>query len=412
MSRHLDAYTVTKAASILGYTPQHVRHLIRTGHLLAFKAGRDWLIPRWDLETFKDSSSERPKEASQPSGALKTDNGNKTAWLALNEVYCGDCRELLERIAPNSIQLSVWSPPYHVGKKYESGQSYEEWVDLLETVIRLHYRIIEPGQFVVVNIADILCFEDLSMPRIQADLVSNKRHAVTREMVLQAKKEYPSYDRYQLADLLGCSEQTIDRRLNGNNVRGGKHSCQTRVKLVSALIEDAAIQAGFYLYDRRIWHKDAAWQNSRWHNSSYRSVDEFEYLYFLWKPGVTVIDRNRLSNSEWQEWGSRGVWRFPSVRANDLHEAMFPVELPLRLIKLLTDPGHNVLDCFMGSGTSAVAALRLGRNFIGIEKVRDYVDLAKSRLAFERRRAQSSLFPHRVEPSADVAPHRVPRHVT
>jgi site-specific DNA-methyltransferase (adenine-specific) len=51
----------------------------------------------------------------------------------------------------------------------------------------------------------------------------------------------------------------------------------------------------------------------------------------------------------------------PSVRSNDVHEAMFPAELPRRLIKLLSEPGDVILDCFMGSGTTARAAVELGR---------------------------------------------------
>ena len=164
-----------------------------------------------------------------------------------------------------------------------------------------------------------------AMPRIQADTVSQKRLKVTRADVLAAKRAYPHYNRYQLAALLGVSEQTVQRRLEHNNVRGGKYATQTRVRLVGGLVEQWGAQAGFYLYDRRVWAKDPAWENSRWHSSSYRSVDEFEYLYVFWKPGITTVDRQRLSPDEWQAWGSRGVWHVPSVRANDDHPAKFPL---------------------------------------------------------------------------------------
>jgi len=190
-------------------------------------------------------------------------------------------------------------------------------------------------------------------------------------------------NRYQIASLLGCSEQTVDRRLNGNNIRGGKYEAQTRVKIVGGFVEEWALSAGFYPYDRRIWVKDAAWENSRWHTLSYRSVDEFEYLYFFWKPGITVIDRSRLTKEEWTQWGSRGVWSFASVRTNVDHEAKFPIELPRRTIRLLTDPGDVVLDCFLGSGTTAIAALEERRQFIGIEKEAKYVALAKTNLQAE-----------------------------
>lgn len=326
-----------------------------------------------------------PKELQKNFLELYSKNESKALreHLAVNQVHQGDARDLLTQIAPNSIALSIWSPPYFVGKDYEAHLDFENWKKLLETVVKLHFPIIKPGGFLVINIADILCFKDPTMPRVQADAVHRKRAKVTKEDVLKAWAEHPDYNRQQLAALLGCSEQTIDRRLHGNNIRGGKYEPQTRVKIVGGLVESWALNAGFYPYDRRVWVKDAAWENSRWASLSYRSVDEFEYLYFFWKPGITKYDRSRLSPDDWKNWGSRGVWAFPSVRANDDHEAKFPVELPLRVIRLLTDPGEVVLDCFMGSGTTAVAALREKRRYIGIELSKKYVTLARQRINSE-----------------------------
>ena len=330
-------------------------------------------IPDFKLERL-------PKDIRDTFRALYSNGSTHATYLSPNEVYQGDARELMPLIEPNSIALSVWSPPYFVGKEYEAYLSFKDWQYLLETVIYLHFPIIKPGGFLVVNIADILCFRDHGMPRVQAEAVNRKRSLVTREDVFRAMAEYPDYNRYQLAKLLGCSEQTIDRRLNGNNIRGGKHEPQTRVKIVGGLVEEWALKAGFYPYDRRVWVKDAAWENSRWASLSYRSVDEFEYLYFFWKPGITKFDRARLSPDEWKDWGSRGVWNFPSVRVNDDHEAKFPVELPLRVIRLLTDLNEVVLDCFMGSGTTAIAAIQENRQYIGIELEEKYVTLARTKI--------------------------------
>jgi DNA modification methylase len=311
--------------------------------------------------------------------------------LQVNEIYSGDARELIPQITPNSVGCSVWSPPYHVGKEYEKHMTYEQWIDLLQTVIRLHFPVLKPGGFLVINIADILVFPDERMPRVQAPNIDKHRSPITREDVLAAKAAHPDFNRYELAELLGCSEQTIDRRLNGNNIRGGKYATQTRVHLVGGIVEEAAYDAGLYLYDRRVWVKDAAWENSQWHSSSYRSVDEFEYLYVFWKPGETLIDRKRLTKQEWAEWGSRGVWTMRSVRANDNHEAKFPLELPRRVIKLFSAPGDTILDCFMGSGTSAVAAIQEGRNYIGIELEEKYVTIAKQACQQEKSKRRLDL---------------------
>jgi len=206
------------------------------------------------------------------------------------------------------------------------------------------------------------------MPKIMAENVSRRKIHLTKEEILIVKEKHPDWNRYELAEYFGCSEQTIDRRLNGNNIRGGKYQPQTRIFLVGGLVEEAAEDAGFYLYDRRIWIKDAAWENSRWHTISYRSVDESEYLYIFWKPGITKIDRSRLKKEEWVNWGSRGIWEIPSVRSNADHDSKFPVELPRRVIGLFTEPGDIVLDCFIGSGTTALAAISEKRKYIGIDK--------------------------------------------
>ena len=119
--------------------------------------------------------------------------------LVPNQIYHGDARQLLPKIQPNSIALSIWSPPYFVGKEYEADLSFDDWQKLLDTVIARHYSIIKPGGFLVINIADILVFKDPAIPKIQAEVVSNKRSPVTREDVLRAMAEYPDYNRYQIA---------------------------------------------------------------------------------------------------------------------------------------------------------------------------------------------------------------------
>ncbi len=309
--------------------------------------------------------------------------------LEPNNIYYGDSRVLLKGIETNSIALSVWSPPYYVGKNYEKDLTFDEWKALLREVILSHFPIIKPGGFLIINIADILCFKDESMPKIMADNVSRRKVNLSREEIVKVKEKHPDWNRYRLAEHFNCSEQTIDRRLNGNNIRGGKYQSQTRVCLVGGYIEEAALEAGFYLYDRRIWIKDAAWENSRWHTISYRSVDESEYIYIFWKPGITKVDRARLTKQEWINWGSRGVWEISSVRSNSDHDSKFPVELPRRAIKLFTDPGDCVLDCFIGSGTTAVAALSEERQYIGIDKESKSVEIA--------RKAVESLNDHKKE---------------
>ncbi len=111
-----------------------------------------------------------------------------------------------------------------------------------------------------------------------------------------------------------------------------------------------------------------------------RIQDEFEYIYIFWKPGITTIDRSRLDKEQWSEWGSRAVWNIPSVRANVEHEAQFPIELPRRVIRLLSAPGDLTLDCFIGSGTTAEAAASEGRRYLGMDSDIRYVKMSRERL--------------------------------
>ncbi len=296
--------------------------------------------------------------------------------VTADRIYLGDSCEIMKGIESDSVALSFWSPPYFLGKEYEKNESYESWQKLLKTVIQEHFRILKPGGFLVINICDILSFQDEKMPRIMGLNPSNRKCTVTKEMIIKAKEEHPDYNRYQLAALLNCSEQTIDRRLNGNNIRGGRYAVGTHVKLVGGNLEQYAYEAGLFLYDKRIWKKDPAWANCKWTTNTLKAVSESEDLYIFWKPGEYEVNRDRLTPAEWKEWGYRQIWEIASVRANDIHPAMFPIQLAIRVIRLYTDEGDIVLDPFLGSGTTAVAAIKTNRRFIGIEKMKQYYDIA------------------------------------
>ena len=287
--------------------------------------------------------------------------------FSFDRIICGDSREVMKRMPAESIDLSFWSPPYFVGKSYERDWTFNDWQNLISTVVAAHSRILKPGGFLAVNIGDILCFPDPDMPRYLADNVHGKVHSVTRQDVLRMKRKFPDANRYELAQRLGCSEQTVQRRLEGNNVRGGKQGISTKLCLTGCLLSDWAEDAGLYLYDQRIWHKDPCWANSRWHSTSYRAVDEFEHVYVFWKPGVVEFDRQRIEPDEWAEWGSRGVWQIRSVSRNDRHEAEFPEELASRVVRLFSPSNGVVLDPFVGSGTTTTVARRLGRGWLGID---------------------------------------------
>jgi DNA modification methylase len=81
-------------------------------------------------------------------------------YLKVNRIYHGRSEEKMLEIEPNSIALSFWSPPYFVGREYEKGETYDTWQAMLKKVIENHAIVLKPGGFLVINIADILCFKD------------------------------------------------------------------------------------------------------------------------------------------------------------------------------------------------------------------------------------------------------------
>ena len=282
-----------------------------------------------------------------------------------NRIVLGDCRQILKRLGDDEVDLSIWSPPYQIGRPWDC-PDLESWQALMAEVSAEHGRIVRPGGFVAVNIGDIRTWPDPNIPRQQAELASRRR-PITIGDIARTRAAQPKASLNEIAEALGCSRQTIDRRLGGKEQRGARARNDVRRLLeTSRTIVDEAAAAGLYVYDHRIWAKGPAWHSSPWHPASYRAVDEWEHVYLFCRPGPMRIERGRLSPKEWTEWGSRGIWTIASVgRQGD--EAAFPTELASRLIRLLTDEGERVLDPFCGTGTTVVAANRLERQWLGID---------------------------------------------
>ncbi|RIH99933.1 site-specific DNA-methyltransferase, partial [candidate division NPL-UPA2 bacterium Unc8] len=96
------------------------------------------------------------------------------------------------------------------------------------------------------------------------------------------------------------------------------------------------------------------------------------------KPPKEIKEKSKLSNEEWNEYFN-GHWNFAGEKQNG-HIAMFPLELPRRLIKMFSFYGDTVLDPFLGSGTTSKAALELGRNSVGYEINKEFVETIKSKI--------------------------------
>jgi len=205
-------------------------------------------------------------------------------------------------------QLVVTSPPYGVGKEYESSDM-EDWRQLIEKTfenIRNHQI-----NTVAINLGDKHTGND-------------------------------GWERHTFGELIA--------------IMGG---------------------LGYSHLNTRVWVKQPAWSQTPYWRTTFKTVDEFEYigLFAMEKPKYTP----RLTDEENNEWGYRSVWEMTSVSRNDIHSAMFPLELPLRLIRLHTDQGDTVFEPFSGSGTTIIACEASRRTCVATELLPEYCAVSLKR---------------------------------
>jgi site-specific DNA-methyltransferase (adenine-specific) len=251
--------------------------------------------------------------------------------MELNKIYQGDSR-CMDKIDDESVHLTVTSPPYYVGKKYEKYlPTIDDYFQMLYDVFAENVRITVPGGKIIVNVGDIA-------------VGSHYNEGFPQELMVMSK----------IDEFL----KTVDT----------------------------------YLYARAVWLKDEPWNNSshvtfhsKVQHAEYRLLPAWEYVFVFRKGKEPRKDRSPESGRwidkhlEWKRWVN-GQWAFRSVSRNDFHEAMFPEELVNRCVRMYSFPGDVVFDPFMGSGTTAVVAKKLGRHYLGYELNPKYVKLSENQL--------------------------------
>ena len=150
------------------------------------------------------------------------------------------------------------------------------------------------------------------------------------------------------------------------------------------------LDIGFQMHGEIIWNKGAgagvsmawgSWQSAS--NPVLRDVHEYIMVFSKGSFARKKPDgkENTISKEQFMEW-TKSVWTMNPKSAKKVgHPAPFPIELPYRLIQLYTFKGDVILDPFMGSGTTAIAALKAERKYIGYENNPEYVKLAEERIA-------------------------------
>lgn len=238
----------------------------------------------------------------------------------LDSIVCGTS-ETMADLPDNSVHLMVTSPPYNVGKDYDQDLSLEEYLSLLARVWTEVRRVLVPGGRACINVANL------------------------------GRKPYIPLHTYLVRDLMGL----------GLLMRG-------------EIIWDKGASASA----STAW---GSWQSAT--NPTLR--DTHEYI-LVFSKGSFRRPRpdGRLDTITREEFLqlTKSVWTFPAESASKIgHPAPFPIELPYRLIQLYTFSGEVVLDPFMGSGQTALAAIRAGRHYVGYEINPAYVEHARARIA-------------------------------
>ena len=257
-----------------------------------------------------------------------------------NVIYKQDARDM-GKVESNSIALVATSPPYFAGKEYERslGQNgvpgtYFEYLDLLRDVFAECKRVLEPGGRIAVNVANL--------GRRPYRSLAGDVTEILQELGLLLRGEIVWWKGRAAGG--SCAWGTFQRPNNP----------------VLRDITERIVIASKGRFDRAL---------------------KPEQRLGLGLPSTSTISRDEFLEA------TTDLWEMPPESATRVgHPAPFPVELPKRLIELYTYENDVVLDPFMGSGTTAVAALRTSRHFIGFDTDRSYIARANVRIAEEKGR--------------------------
>ncbi|HKZ18715.1 MAG TPA: site-specific DNA-methyltransferase [Acidimicrobiia bacterium] len=255
----------------------------------------------------------------------------------IDRLFVGDARSMNdEQVADCSVALVVTSPPYFTGKEYEEdigeGEepfAYRSYLEMLKDVFALCAKKLEPGGKLAINVANL------------------------------GRRPYRSL----AADVITILQDDLGLLLRGEIIwrkaRGQSGSCawgsfRSPANPVLRDLTERIIVASKGRFDRALS----------------RSERQRRGL-----PHLATISAEEFMQA------TLDLWEIPSASARRVgHPAPFPVELPGRLIELYTYAGDLVLDPFVGSGTTAVAAALSGRHYVGFDIDPAYIELAHRRL--------------------------------
>lgn len=237
----------------------------------------------------------------------------------INCIFCKSSENMKE-LPDNSVHLVITSPPYNVTKEYDNNLSLNEYLELLNSVWKEIFRVLVPGGRACINVANL------------------------------GRKPY--------------------------------------IPLHSYIIKGMQ-EIGFLMRGEIIWNKASSASTSTawgtWLSAANPVLrDIHEYILVFSKDTFSrrkKDKKNTIKKEQFLEW-TKSIWTFPAISARQIgHPAPFPEELPHRFIQLYTFKNDVVLDPFVGSGTTCLAAIKDKRNYIGYDINPEYVKLSEKRIS-------------------------------
>jgi DNA modification methylase len=247
----------------------------------------------------------------------------------INSIIRGDCFEVMKRIEDGTIDITVTSPPYNVDlgnnkyRKagydiYKDNKEHNEYLEWLSGIFELVYKKTKAGGRIAINVND------------------------------------------------------------------GKNGA---IPTSSDIIQFMTKDIGWTPMAHIIWNKNTTSNRAAWGSwlspscPSFPTTFERILVFAKESKKLSYKGETDLERDEFIKWAN-SIWTFaPEKKMKRYgHNAMFPEELPKRLIKMLSWKGALVLDPFVGVGTTCVAAKKLGRDYIGVEISEDYAEEARKRI--------------------------------
>jgi len=256
----------------------------------------------------------------------------KEAKVELDKIYNKSCEDMSE-IPDNSVGLVVTSPPYFDLREYATWDTYPEYMQFIRKVLKECYRVLIPGRWICWNVQECIAFppKQTGQERYCQALSAN---TITAMLSLQFL--------YEKTIIWYKGKGTATQKLFGTYPLPGLILC-------SGLTEHII--------------------------TARKPRDNF-------KENVPkdIKERSKITKREWADWAV-DLWEFPPAKKSvSGHPAAFPLELPRRCIRLWSFCGDVVLDPFIGGASTAIAAKREDRHYIGYEIHKEFIDEAQNRM--------------------------------